>query len=196
MEIKRVLPEDAEVLLAIYAPYVTDTAVSFEYEVPSVEEFRQRIETISAKYPYLKAVEDGVILGYAYAGAFHSRRAYDWSVETTVYVRQDCQGRGIGKALYRALEASLRAMNIRNMNACIAVPNAPDAHLSEDSPRFHAHMGFILVGRFHNSGYKFGTWYDMIWMENLLTQDAEETPPPVRFGEWALPGEQIDLPAT
>ena len=90
MKIERVTTSDAEELLAIYAPYVTGTAISFETEVPSVEEFRGRIEKISSKYPYIKAVdEDNKILGYAYAGTFKERSAYDWSVETTVYIRQD-----------------------------------------------------------------------------------------------------------
>lgn len=87
MKIERVTKEDAGELLGIYAPYVEETAVSFEYEVPSVDEFAERISNISAKYPYIKAVDDdGVILGYAYAGAFKTRAAYDWSVETTIYI--------------------------------------------------------------------------------------------------------------
>ena len=118
MKIERVTTSDAEELLAIYAPYVTGTAISFETEVPSVEEFRGRIEKISSKYPYIKAVdEDNKILGYAYAGTFKERSAYDWSVETTVYIRQDCRRQGIGKELYEALEKALRGMGVLNMNA-------------------------------------------------------------------------------
>ena len=183
MTITRVLPEDAKELLAVYAPYVTDTAVSFEYEVPSVEEFRERIVTISAKYPYLKAVKDGEIVGYAYAHTFLPRPAYQYSVETTIYLRKDVKRQGIGRELYTALEASLRSMNIMNMNACIAVTDTEDERLTNDSFRFHEKMGFRLIGTFHKSGYKFGTWYDMIWMEKLLAPDCEN-PPEVLWGKW------------
>lgn len=123
MEIQNVTIEDAEELLDIYAPYVKYTAITFEYDVPSVEEFRQRIVNISNRYPYIKAVDNGQIVGYAYAGCFKDRRAYDWSVETTIYVRQDCKRMGIGRLLYDRLEHELKSMGILNMNACIACPN-------------------------------------------------------------------------
>lgn len=179
-------PSDAAELLAIYAPYVRNTAISFEYEVPSLSEFRQRIETISARFPFLKAIDaEGHILGYAYASSFKSRKAYDWSVELSIYIRQDCRRNGLGRALYEALEASLRRMGILNLNACIAVPIAPDAHLNFDSLRFHEKMGFTLVGTFHNSGYKFDTWYDMVWMEKMIGPHACPQQP-VSFGQWTV----------
>lgn len=177
--------EDAVEILAIYAPYVADTAVSFEYVVPSLEEFRQRIETISAKYPYLKAVdENGKICGYAYATAFKGRAAYDWSVESTIYLRKESQRAGLGRTLYSKLEELLRGMGILNMNACIAKPvSEPDEHLTMGSPLFHERMGFEPVGTFHMSGFKFNTWYDMIWMEKMLGEHQTEQPKP-RFGQW------------
>lgn len=182
MRIEKVTPADAEALLEIYAPYVEETAISFEYEVPTAAEFRQRIETISSRFPYLKAVgEDGTVLGYAYAATFKDRRAYDWSVETTVYVRRDARRRGVGRQLYEALEQRLKDMGICNLNACIAYTKAPDAHLTNDSMRFHQRMGYALVGTFHASGYKFGTWYDMIWMEKLIGEHTAHQPP-VQFG--------------
>ena len=188
MTIEKVTIEDAEELLAVYEPYVRDTAVSFEYVVPSVEEFADRILQISAKYPYIKAVEDGKILGYAYANTFKGRKAYDWSVETTVYVRMDEKRNGIGRRLYECLEQSLRKMGVLNMNACIASAKVVDEFLTNDSMYFHSRMGFTEVGRFHNSGYKFGRWYDMIWMEKLIgSHDAY--PGEVCFGEWNLEGE-------
>lgn len=185
MEILPVTAEDAEALLAIYAPYVRDTAISFEYEVPSLPEFQNRIRTISADFPYIKAVRDGEILGYAYAGKFKSRAAYDWSVEVTVYVRQDARRSGVGRRLYEALEAALRRIGVLNMNACIALPKNEDAHLSRDSYHFHKKMGFSPVGTFHNSGYKFHTWYDMIWMEKIIGchRSHQEN---VRFGAWTV----------
>ena len=191
MTIEKVTIEDAEELLAIYAPYVRDTAVSFEYVVPSVEEFADRILQISAKYPYIKAVEDGKIIGYAYANTFKGRKAYDWSVETTVYVRKDAKRNGTGRRLYECLAQSLRKMGVLNMNACIASAKVEDEFLTNDSMYFHSRMGFTEVGRFHNSGYKFGRWYDMIWMEKLIgSHDAH--PGEVRFGEWDISGEWIE----
>ena len=189
MRIERVLPGDAEALLEIYAPYVEETAVSFEYTVPTVSEFRRRIAEISAKFPYIKAVDgDGTILGYAYAGTFKARQAYDWNVETTVYVRRGVRRQGVGRQLYTALEQSLNGMGICNLNACIAYARTPDAHLDNSSMHFHAQMGYRLVGTFHDSGYKFGTWYDMIWMEKFIGAHTQNQPP-VQFGTWMLDGE-------
>lgn len=175
--------EDAKELLSIYEPYVRDTAISFEYEVPSLAEFQERIKNISSILPYIKAVEKGEILGYAYAGKFKNRKAYDWSVETTVYVRKDSRRAGIGRLLYNALEKSLKEIGVLNMNACIAVPKGEDGHLGNDSFRFHQKMGFSLVGTFHNSGYKFNTWYDVVWMEKIIGEHNEHTEN-VRYGEW------------
>ncbi|MDO4976325.1 MAG: GNAT family N-acetyltransferase [Eubacteriales bacterium] len=186
MNIVKVTTKDTSEILAIYAPYVENTAISFEYEIPSLEEFASRIENISVKYPYIKAVdENGKILGYAYAGTFKGRSAYDWSVETTVYVKEDCKRMGIGKLLYDALEKSLKTIGILNMNACIAYPETEDEYLTMDSIYFHEKMGFQPVGIFHNSGYKYDRWYHMIWMEKMIGehQSPQEA---VRFGEWDI----------
>ena len=183
MKAERVSPEDAGALLSIYAPYVENTAVSFEYEVPSLPDFQERIRKISSSLPYIKAVEGNEILGYAYAGSFKDRKAYDWSVETTIYVREDVRRMGVGRFLYGVLEDALRRMGVLNMNACIAIPRGDDEHLSYDSYRFHEKMGFRLVGTFHNSGYKFHTWYDMIWMEKMIGEHSQ-FPRDVKFGEW------------
>ena len=131
-------------------------------------EFEERIKNISAKYPYIKAVHEGKIVGYAYAASFKDRRAYDWSVETTIYVKNNCKRMGIGKVLYEVLEQELKDMGILNMNACIACPVQEGRYLNDDSIRFHDNMGFTEVGHFHNSGYKFGQWFDMIWMEKMI----------------------------
>ncbi|MDO4491631.1 MAG: GNAT family N-acetyltransferase [Lachnospiraceae bacterium] len=183
MKIEAVTKADAAELLAIYAPYVTDTAVSFEYEVPSLEEFESRIESIASRLPYLKAVEDGRIIGYAYAAPFKGRKAYDWSAETTIYLRQDQRRKGTGRALYQQLEQLLQKIGIMNMNACIAVPGEESPRLTMDSILFHERMGFLPVGTFHNSGYKFDIWYDMMWMEKMLGQHKSPHPP-VQFGQW------------
>ena len=123
---------DAEELLAIYAPYVEQTAITFEYEVPSLEQFRQRMEHILGKYPYLAAEKDGKILGYAYASAFKERAAYDWAVETSIYVAQDAKRMGVGKRLHTALEQALKEQGILNMNACIGVPRGEDPYLTNN----------------------------------------------------------------
>lgn len=159
---------DAAKLLEIYRPYVEQTAITFEYEVPSVEEFAQRIRHVLKQYPYLVAERNGEPVGYAYAGPFKERAAYDWAVETSVYVRQDQRRTGVGKILYEALEKMLARQNILNVNACIAVPETEDAHLSRNSVEFHTHMGYRLVGEFYQCGYKFDTWYNMVWMEKFL----------------------------
>lgn len=166
-------PEDAEALLEIYAPYVRNTAITFEYEVPSPEEFRERIVNTLKRFPYLVAERDGRILGYAYASPFHSRAAYSWCAETSIYVSREGTGQGIGRVLYEALEKALKAQHIINLNACIAAVGTEDEYLTNHSRDFHAHMGYRLIGTFHQCGYKFGRWYDMIWMEKMLGEHAQ-----------------------
>ncbi len=166
--IRLVKPEDAGRLVEIYAPYVKQTAVTFEYEVPSVAEFRKRIESILKKYPYLVAEQDGEITGYAYAGVFIERPAADWAAEAAIYVDRGRRRSGVGRALYEVLEKALIRQNILNINACIACPEAEDEYLTYDSIRFHERMGYRMAGRFHQCGYKFGRWYDLVWMEKHL----------------------------
>ena len=171
-------PADAQALLNIYAPYVINTAITFEYDVPSVEEFASRIAHTLEKYPYLIAEEGGNILGYAYASPFHDRPAYDWAGETSIYVDQNIKHRGIGRKLHDALESTLREQGILNMNACIAYPPEEDEHLDKNSVEFHAHMGYRLVGEFYKCGYKFNRWYNMVWMEKLIGEHLSDQKPP------------------
>ena len=171
--------QDAEALLAIYAPYVQKTAVTFEYETPTVDAFAARIRRILKKYPYLVAEQDKELIGYACAGAFHERAAYAWNVETTVYVRMDRRRAGVGRALYQELEKALAMQNILNMNACIACPEKEDEYLTRDSILFHQRLGFTPVGKFHACGYKFNRWYHMIWMEKHIGEHTQ-TPAPFR----------------
>jgi len=171
-------PEDAAELLAVYAPYVRGTAITFEYDVPCLSEFRGRIERTLEKHPYLVAVSGGEIAGYAYTGDFVGRSAYDWSAETTVYLRADRRKAGLGRLLYQALEDVSRAQHIVNLNACIGCPETEDEYLTRNSVQFHAHMGYAVVGEFHKCGYKFGRWYNMVWMEKLLGEH-EAVPSPV-----------------
>lgn len=181
IKIRLARPEDAGELLAIYAPYVEETAVTFECSVPSAEEFRQRIVEIQKKYPYLVAELDGEAVGYAYASAFKGRAAYDWSVESSVYVRRDKKRLGIGRKLYEELEKSLSAQGIRNINACIACPEREDEYLTADSIRFHEKLGFASVGIFHSCACKFGRWYNMTWMEKHIGAHEENPDPIILF---------------
>ena len=179
--IKIATPADAERLLQIYAPYVTDTAISFEYTVPSVTEFRTRINNTLQKYPYLVAEHNGQIVGYTYAGPFIARAAYGWNVETTIYLQKDKKKAGIGRALYEALEKALTLQNILTANACIGYPETEDAYLTLNSIQFHEHLGYRMVGVFHQCGYKFGKWYDMVWMEKLLDAHPIKPSPIIAF---------------
>ena len=166
--IRSARPDDAERLLAIYGYYVTDTAISFEYAVPSVEEFRRRIENTLSRYPYLVLEADGAVMGYAYAGVFKARAAYDRSCEVSIYVDRGARRRGYGRKLYEALEERLGAQGIVNLYACVASPVEEDETLTRASERFHRSLGYITVGRFHRCARKFGRWYDMIWMEKMI----------------------------
>ncbi|MDD6203134.1 MAG: GNAT family N-acetyltransferase [Lachnospiraceae bacterium] len=175
--------QDAKELISIYAPYVEKTAITFEYTVPTIEEFEKRIEQVLEKYPYLVAERHGEIVGYAYAGTFKGRAAYDWAVETTVYVREDQKKTGVGQQLYEALEKTLALQNILNLNACIAYTQEEDPYLTKDSVAFHQHLGYRLVGEFHQCGYKFGRWYNMVWMEKHIGEHKDFPEHPKTFKE-------------
>ena len=180
--IRPAVPDDAAALLQIYAPYVTNTAVSFEYTVPSPDEFASRIENTLKKYPYLVAEDPHAstlsgphILGYAYVSIFHGRAAYNWSVETSIYIDQEKRKCGLGRALHDALETTLKFQGIINMYAAIACPpdkDPDDPYLSLDSIRFHEKLGYRENAHFRKCGYKFDRWYDIIWMEKIIGQHS------------------------
>lgn len=149
---------DAEPLLAIYRPFVTDTPVSFEIEPPSLDEFRARIEKAQAAWAWLVAEVEGVPVGYAYGSQHRAREAYKWSVEVSAYVQADFRGKGLGRALYGALLPRLAELGYCNAYAGIALPN-------EASVGFHQAMGFEAVGVFKSVGWKFGRWHDVAWFQ-------------------------------
>ncbi|WP_171943702.1 GNAT family N-acetyltransferase [Streptococcus suis] len=159
--------EDAADLVAIYAPYVEDTAITFETEVPTVEAFASRIEKTLEKFPYLVAVEEGKVVGYAYASTYYARAAYDWTVELSVYVSREARGKGIGSLLYDALEEELTARGFKNFLACIALPNPASLAL-------HKKRGYEQVAHFKNVGYKFDTWHDIVWLQKSLVGKQNE----------------------
>lgn len=166
--IRRAETADAERLLEIYGYYVESTAITFEYITPSLNEFRQRIKHIKQNYPYLVIAKSGRIEGFAYAAQLSERPAYSRSCERTIYLDRAAQKCGMGRALYEALENSLRNMGILNLYACIAYPNEPDEYLTGNSAEFHEHIGFKKVGEFNRCGYKFGHWYNIRWMEKII----------------------------
>ena len=169
--------EDAARLLEIYAHYVLHTAITFELDVPTLAEFQGRMERTLRRYPYLVIEENGRIQGYAYAGPFVGRAAYDWSCEMTVYIDCAARRRGLGGRIYAALESALRDMGVLNLYACIGYPEIEDEFLNKNSAEFHAHLGFVKVGEFHKCGCKFGRWYNMIWMEKVIGTHRSEQPP-------------------
>lgn len=166
--IRMATEDDAEQVLNIYGYYTENTAISFEYDVPSLKEFQNRIQKTLKKYPYLVVEENGLIQGYCYAGPFIGRAAYDWSAELSIYLDRSATKCGYGRLLYEEMEKRLKDMGIQNLYACIGYVDEEDEYLNKNSAQFHEHMGFQLVGRFHKCGYKFGRWYDMIWMEKII----------------------------
>ncbi|HEX8584548.1 MAG TPA: GNAT family N-acetyltransferase [Allosphingosinicella sp.] len=168
MRLRAARAADAAAIASLYAPYVLDTAVSFETEPPSEAAMLGRMSEGAGLYPWLVAEEDGTLAGFAYACAFRSRFAYRFAVETTVYLRQGCEGRGLGSALYRPLLASLEAQGFTQAIAAITLPN-------EASARLHEKMGFEHAGTYRRVGWKLGAWRDVgLWQRPLA---AERSPP-------------------
>ena len=161
MEIRVVKIEDAKAIRDIYAPYVLNTTITFEYEVPTIEEMENRIKKTIEHYPYLVAVINDKVVGYAYASTFKGRRAYDWACELSIYVDMNVRGQGVGKCLYNELFQYLNLMNMKGLYACLGYPN-------EASEKFHQSFGFKTIGHFQKCGYKFNQWIDMIWMEKHI----------------------------
>lgn len=169
MIIRDIKKSDIKRLIEIYSHYVLNTAVSYEYDTPTFEEFEKRVlDILATPLPYLVAEEDGRILGYCYAHRFHERKAYKKCVETTVYIDKDLRKSGIGRALYAELEKRLKALSIKNLYACVAYIEAEDEYLTHDSVLFHQKMGFEICGHLHKCGIKFDRWYDMLYMEKII----------------------------
>ena len=151
------LESDAAAIREIYAPYVEESAISFEEKVPSVYEMAARIRARQGKFPFIVAERAGTIVGFAYASAFHERSAYRYCAEVTIYLDRNSRRGGIGQALYHRLEQLLQIQGFTNLYV-----------------RFHERMGYVLNGVFHHCGYKFGRWYDMCWMEKILHGQRDE----------------------
>jgi L-amino acid N-acyltransferase YncA len=155
-------------ILQIYSPFITDTVITFEYEVPAIEEFEKRIANIQKKYPYLVCEINNNIVGYAYASRYREREAYDWSVDFSVYINPLYHGKRIGKALYFSLFEMLKLQGYYNAYAGVTIPNIKSEGL-------HEAFGFNPIGIYQRVGYKFGSWHDVKWYE-LKIKEHEEAP--------------------
>lgn len=168
--------EDADAMLALYAPYVQETTVSSEYEPPTPAEFAGRIRTYGRTLPWLVCEIDGQIAGYGYASPHRARAAYQWSVETSIYVAPGFHRRGVARAIYLALFELLTIQGYYNIFVGITSPN-------EHSMKFHKAMGFVISGAYQDSMYKFGKWRDVLWMAKRLRAHEGEPQPTVPFPE-------------
>jgi len=161
---------DVPVMLELYRPYILETAITFEYDVPTLPAFEDRFDAITARFPWLVWEEDGQILGYAYASPFQTRAAYQWDADMSIYLRQDCRGRGVGRALYTALEQRMHDLGYHVLYGVVTSAN-------EASCRFHEALGYRPIALFENTGFKFGRWYGITWYEKRLRDGHPEQAP-------------------
>lgn len=177
-QIRFVAETDAEALLEIYHPYASPTStVSFEWEPPTLGEFRQRIRQVSETYPWLVAERNGELIGYAYASMHRARKAYQWAVETSAYVKRDWQKQGIANSLYQELLRILREQGYVVAYAVIALPN-------DASVRFHESFAFQHFGSFPAAGFKNETWIDVGWWRLELKKPEGSPREPIPFKLW------------
>ncbi len=169
--IRLITPDDAESALAVYAPYVMSTAITFEEEVPTVEEFRSRIEKITEQYPWVVCKSEGRVIGYAYVNTHRARPAYRWSPESAVYIASDFHRKGIAKILYETLFSILKLQGFVNVFAGVVIPNIK-------SEEFHKASGFEEIGIFKQVGYKLGSWHDSKWFQMHFAGRPENPPSP------------------
>lgn len=169
-------PDDAPALLGIYAPYVTGTSVSFEYDAPTEEDFSKRIATIGSAFPWLVCEADGKAAGYVYASRFAQRAAYRWGAEMSIYLSPDYHRMGLASALYPCEEALLAAQGYRKLYARITMPNPQSFGL-------HEHLGFTRTAVYPNAGYKFGMWRDVSVLEKQILPLCADPPAPLPITE-------------
>jgi len=174
VELRKASTQDAEQLLEIYGPYITDTAYTFETELPSVEEFQGRMNKYMARYPWIVAVEGEQIKGYVYASLHRDREAYQWTCECSVYLREEWKGKGLGKLLYDGLFELLKMQGFRNVYAGITKPN-------DASERMHQKCGFEEFAVYENVGMKFDVWHHVGWWKLRLNEYDPSPPPPTDF---------------
>ena len=181
MTLRFAMPQDVPALLEIYQAYIP-TTVTFEYILPSGEEFGGRVSSMGAVYPYLVAEEDGQALGYAYAHRVAERAAYAWGAELSIYLRPSAAGRGLGRRMYQALMELLAFQGVRTVYGLVSSPNPA-------SERLHEALGFRRAGVQKNAGYKNGRWIDLLWFERAIAPYDPEPAPIIPVRE--LPGERV-----
>lgn len=174
--IRLITENDAQAVLSIYEPYVLNTIISFEYEVPTLDEYLQRIKTNTEDYPWLVCLHENKIVGYAYASKHRYRTAYQWSPESTVYLSPEVHRKGIARILYETLFALLRLQGHFNVYAGVGLPN-------EKSVGFHRALGFEEIGIFKKVGYKLGNWHDTHWFQLVLTEHTLNPSAPKKLNE-------------
>jgi L-amino acid N-acyltransferase YncA len=172
--IRTVTLEDAESVQRIYAPSITKSAISFELEVPSVDDIKRRIKSVLPQFPWIVYEEDKKVVGYAYGGVHRTRAAYQWMTEVSVYVDEKYFARGIGKFLYEELFKILKKQGYHRAVAGITLPNPASIGI-------HKHFGFEHVGTFKESGYKLGSWHDVDWWSLELNPAVKDPSPPIPF---------------
>lgn len=174
--IRLATPKDAASILEIYAPFILNTAVTFETELPTIESIEHRIISYQQDWPWLVCEIDDTIAGYAYATKHRERAAYQWCAESSVYVHDRFQQKGIAKALYNALLSILKYQRCINVYAGITLPNAK-------SISFHEKFGFAKIADYKNIGYKSGSWHTVSWWELHLNRHSDSPALPVKFRE-------------
>ena len=173
-QIRLATPEDAAGILAIYAPYIQNTSYTFETEVPSVQEFAERIRSYLVNWPWLVWEEEGKVAGYAYGARYRERVAYQWCTESSIYMHDDFHKAGIGRRLYATLIEILKRQGFRNVYAVINLPN-------EKSVAFHEKSGFTHFATYEQVGYKLGKWKNVGWWRLVLNEFGDEPAAPVKF---------------
>ena len=175
IKIREATLDDAPRISEIYAPYAKNTAITFEWGVPDAEEFRKRIKNTLELHPYIVAEDEtGYVIGYAYASKLSWRKAYNWSVELSVYVDEAHRRNGTGSALYHELERLLLKQNVVNTYVCVTYCDKENEYCNNDSIRFHEKEGFTTMAHFHQCGYKFSQWWDDVWMEKHIAPHPAE----------------------
>ena len=169
-------PEDAAGILDIYAPYISNTSFTFETDIPSMEEFAARIKSYLINWPWLVAETNGKITSYAYASRHRERTAYQWSVESSVYIHDDFQMAGLGRVLYTTLFEILKRQGFNNMYAVINLPN-------DKSVAFHERLGFQYFATYEKVGYKLGKWKNVGWWRLSVNEYGDEPAAPIKFSE-------------
>ncbi len=163
--------EDAASILNIYSPYIIDTSITFETEIPSVDDFRSRIASVTSMYPWFVAESNGVVAGYAYASRHKERAAYRWCVDFAIYISPSFQGKGLGSLLYGELIGVVKALGYYNAFGIISLPN-------EASVRLHESYGFVKTAHIRSAGYKRGSWHDIgHWQLRLREEESEPAEP-------------------